>query len=74
MVTATINKVVGIALGLTVFYLLASTIILPRFNESYNTGVTGLATSTIQGLNLLPLVIGMLGVAIYFLPRVRKGR
>lgn len=61
-----VDTAIGIGLGLTVLFLLGSTIILPRFNEAYNTSVTGLSASTTQGLLLIVLAIGLIGVAQRF--------
>ena len=65
MVQAIMNKVIGIALGLTVLFLLGSTILLPHFNTTYNYSITGLSASTTQGLFLLVLVLGLISVAVY---------
>jgi hypothetical protein len=60
------SVVVVISMGMTVFYLLLSTVVLPHFNTTYNYTVTGLASATIQGLFLLTFVLGCIGVAIAF--------
>jgi len=61
--------VIGIAIGMTVFYLLLSTIVLSHFNTSYNYTVTGLSTATTQGLFLLTFVLGCIAVALTFFKR-----
>jgi len=66
-----IQKVVYGSIGLTVLFLLMSTIVLPNFNTTYGYTVTGLASATSQGLFLLVLVLALVGFAIEYLPRVR---
>jgi len=65
-----INTVVLGSIGLTVLYILMSTIVLDKFNESYNTSVTGLSASTTQGLLLLTLILALVGFGITYLPRI----
>ena len=67
-----INTVVLGSIALTVMYILMSTIVLPKFNDSYNTTVTGLSSSTTQGLLLLTLILALVGFGIAYLPRVGR--
>lgn len=67
-----INKIVYGSIGLTVMFLLMSTIVLPQFNTSYNYPVTGLSSATSQGLFLLVLVLALVGFSIQYLPSTRK--
>jgi type II secretory pathway component PulF len=64
-----INTVIYGAIGLTVFFLLLATIVLPQFNTAYNTAVTGLSTATLQGMLLLVLVLALVGVGIMYICR-----
>lgn len=57
------------SIGLTVLFLLMSTIVLDHFNTTYNYTVTGLAASTTQGLFLLVLVLALIGFSIEYLPK-----
>ncbi len=66
-----INTVIYGAIGLTVLFLLLSTIVLPHFNTTYNTTVTGLSATTLQGLFLLVLVLALIGFAVRYIPKVR---
>ena len=67
-----VNTIVIGAIGLTVLFLLMSTIVLPQFNASYNTPVTGLSSATLQGLLLLVLVLALIGFGIRYMPSARK--
>lgn len=67
-----LDTVVGISIGLTVFFLLAANIILPFFNTAYTATVTGLSATTTQGLLLLVLVLGLIGVGLKMMPRTSK--
>ena len=67
-----INMVVYGAIGLTVLFLLMSTIVLPQFNTTYGYVITGLSTSTTQGLFLLVLVLALVGFAITYLPKIGR--
>lgn len=69
---AILDTVVGISIGLTVFFLLAANIILPFFNSAYVASVTGLSSSTTQGLLLLVFVLGLIGVGMKMIPKTRK--
>lgn len=69
--TGIINKVVYGAIGLTVLFLLFSTIVLPQFNTTYNYTVTGLSSTTSQGLFLLVLVLALVGFGVAYIPRMR---
>jgi len=71
--TNIVNMVVIGSIGLTVLFLLLSTIVLPQFNTTYNYSVTGLSASTTQGLFLLVFVLALVGFGIAYLPR-RIGR
>lgn len=57
-------KVLMIVIVLATFFLLSATILLPFFNTSYGYTVTGLSTSTTQGLSLFVLFIGFIAVII----------
>jgi len=70
--TSIINKIIYGAIGLTVLFLLMSTIVLPHFNTTYNYTVTGLSSATTQGLFLLVLVLALIGFSIEYLPRTRR--
>lgn len=67
-----INRIVYGAIGLTVLFLLLSTIVLPHFNSTYNYAVTGLSVTVTQGLFLLVLVLALIGFAIPYLPKFGK--
>lgn len=67
-----LNKIIMGSIGLTVLFLLFSTIVLDHFNTTYNYTVTGLAASTTQGLFLLVLVLALIGFSIEYLPRARR--
>ena len=67
-----INKVIYGAIGLTVLFLLMSTIVLPHFNTTYNYTVTGLSSATSQGMFLLVLVMALIGFALPYIPSSRK--
>lgn len=67
-----INNVIYGAIGLTVLFLLMSTIVLPNFNTSYNTTVTGLSSTTLQGIMLLVLVLALIGFGVQYIPKARK--
>ena len=69
-----ISKVVYGSIGLTVLFLLMSTIVLPHFNTTYGYVVTGLSAATTQGLFLLVLVLALVGFGISYMPRVGRGR
>jgi hypothetical protein len=70
--TNIINTVVYGSIALTVLFLLMSTIVLSHFNTTYNFVITGLSSSTTQGLFLLVLVLSLVGAAIGFLPKVSR--
>lgn len=67
-----INKIVMGSIGLTVLFLLMSTIVLTNFNDTYNYEISGLSAATTQGLFLLVLVLALVGFAIEYLPRTRR--
>ena len=67
-----INKIVMGSIGLTVLFLLMSTIVLTNFNSTYNYEITGLSAATTQGLFLLVLVLALVGFAVEYLPRTRR--
>lgn len=67
-----INKIVFGAVALTVCFLLLNVVVLPHFNDAYNTSVTGLSSSTTQGLILLSLVLALIGMSINFLPGIEE--
>jgi len=67
-----LDIVVGVSIGLTVFFLLAANIILPFFNTAYNVSVAGLSSSTTQGLLLLVFVLGLIGVGVKMMPKTKK--
>lgn len=66
-----INTVIYGAIGLTVLFLLLSTIVLPHFNTTYNYTVLGLSAATTQGLFLLVLVLALIGFAVRYIPKAR---
>lgn len=67
-----LNQIIYGAIGLTVLFLLMSTIVLPHFNTTYNYTVTGLSAATTQGLFLLVLVLALIGFSIRYLPRTSR--
>ena len=71
-----LNVVVGIAIGLTVFFLLLNSIIMPNYNTTGSTTVTGtgMSTATYQGLLLLVFVLAIIGIALSFFKSVKIGR
>jgi ABC-type phosphate transport system permease subunit len=66
-----INTVVYGSIGLVVLFLLLTTIVLPYFNASYNTTVTGLSSSFLQGILLLVFILAMIGFAIRYIPKFK---
>lgn len=62
-----IRSIVGAAVGVTVLYLLLSTIVLDHFNTTYNYQVTGLSIATTQGLFLLTFVLFLIGIAMSYM-------
>lgn len=72
MAKGIINKVIYGGIGLTVLFLLMSTIVLPHFNTTYNYTVTGLAAATSQGLFLLVLVLALIGFGVEYIPSAKK--
>lgn len=67
-----IQTVIYGSIGLTVLFLLMSTIVLTHFNTTYNYAITGLSASTTQGLFLLVLVLALIGFAVRYMPKVRS--
>jgi len=67
-----LNKIIMGSIGLTVMFLLMSTIVLTHFNTTYNYSVTGLSAATTQGLFLLVLVLALIGFGIEYLPSARR--
>ena len=67
-----VKSIVNVALGITVFFLLMSTIVLTHFNTVYNYSITGLAAATTQGLFLLVLVLAIIGVGMSVMPGGKK--
>lgn len=67
-----INTVIYGAIGLTVLFLLMSTIVLPHFNTTYNYTITGLSSATSQGMFLLVLVLALIGFAVKYIPNAKK--
>ena len=68
----TVKNIVNVALGMTVFFLLMSTIVLSHFNTVYNFSITGLGAATTQGLFLLVLVLAIIGVGMSVMPGGKK--
>ena len=66
-----ITKVVYGAIGLTVLFLLMSTIVLSHFNTTYNYTVSNLSSTTTQGIFLLVLVLALIGFAVDYLPKMK---
>lgn len=58
------EKIIGLALGLGVLFLMTTNVILPFFNGSYNYTVTGLTASTLQGILLIILLVGLVGAVV----------
>ena len=67
-----LSMVVYGSIGLTVLFLLLSTIVLPHFNTTYNYTVTGLSTATTQGIFLLVLILALIGFAVTYIPKVGR--
>lgn len=67
-----LNKIIMGSIGLTVLFLLMSTIVLTHFNTTYNYTVTGLSAATTQGLFLLVLVLALIGFSIEYLPSAKR--
>ena len=67
-----VNTIIMGAIGLTVLFLLMSTIVLPHFNSVYGYTITGLSSATTQGLFLLVLVLALIGFGIRYMPSARK--
>lgn len=67
-----LNKIIMGSIGLTVMFLLMSTIVLTHFNTTYNYVITGLSAATTQGLFLLVLVLALIGFGIEYLPTARR--
>lgn len=63
------GKITDFSLGATVFFILVATIVLTQFNTAYNFVVTGLSSSTLQGLLLLILVLLMVGIGRNFIKK-----
>jgi type II secretory pathway component PulF len=67
-----INKVIYGSIGLATLFILLTTIVIPQFNASYNTSVTGLSSSMLQGILLLCFFIAIIGFAIAYIPKMGK--
>jgi len=67
-----LNKIIMGSIGLTVMFLLMSTIVLTHFNTTYNYTVTGLSTATTHGLFLLVLVLALIGFSVEYLPKASR--
>lgn len=65
-----LNKALMIIIVLAATFLLTSTILLVFFNTAYNYVVTGLSTSTTQGLMLFLLFIGLITIILAMLKSV----
>ena len=63
-----LNTVVGIAIGLTVLFVLLNSIVMTNYNTvgANNWLGTGMTAATFQGLLLLIFVLAMIGVAMAF--------
>lgn len=68
-----VSKVIYGAIGLMVLFLLMSTLVMSHFNTTYNYTVTGLSSTTSQGLFLLVFVLALLGFGLEFMPKIGKG-
>ena len=66
-----INTVVYGAIGLTILFLLMSTVVLDHFNTTYNYSITGLSASTTQGIFLLVLILALIGFAVQYIRGVK---
>jgi hypothetical protein len=62
-----LNKVLGIIIVGSAFFLLAPTILIPFFNASYSATVTGLSSTTLQGLMLFVFFILIIAVILGFI-------
>ena len=62
-----INTVVYGSVSLVVLFLLMNTVVLGHFNTTYNYSVDNLASSTLQGLFLLMLVLALIGMALGYI-------
>ena len=71
-----LNTVVGIAIGLTVLFLLLNSIIMPNYNTTATATIpgTGMTAATYQGILLLVFVLAIIGVAMSFFSTVKVGR
>ena len=65
-----LNKGLMIIITLAAVFLLSATILMPFFNTVYNYTVTGLSTSTTQGLFLFVLFIGLIAIILGFIKYV----
>jgi hypothetical protein len=67
-------KVVYVAIGLTVFFLLLSSIVMPNYNTtgSQNVAGTGMSSTTYTGLLLLVFVLAIIGIAMDWMPKRGK--
>jgi len=65
------EKVVAVSIGLTVFFLLLSSIIMPNYNTTggQNVAGTGMSTTTYQGILLLVFILGVVGIALTFMKK-----
>lgn len=61
-----LTKVLGIIIVGSAFFLLAPTILIPFFNQSYSATVTGLSSTTLQGLMLFVFFILVIAVILGF--------
>lgn len=66
-----IEKTILIALSLALLFILLPTIVLTNFNTAYNYTVTGLSSTTLQGILLIVLVVALIGFVMYLLPRTK---
>jgi hypothetical protein len=67
-----ITKSILVIISLATVMLLSATIMMPFFNQAYTSVVTGLSSSTIQGIFLLVFFLGMISIALRYLPSAKK--
>lgn len=60
------EKIIGGSLALGVLFLMTTNVILPFFNSTYNYVVTGLSTTVLQGILLILLLVGLIGMIVSF--------
>jgi hypothetical protein len=69
-----INSVNYGSIGLATFFLLMAYVVIPNFNLSYNTSVTGIASGFITGMLALVFFLAVIGIGIRFIPKMGGGK